>query len=222
MKLLMCSEGFHTQNTVEACAKIVGKPAKDISVAVINEAYAVDSGDKYWAIDNLHNAATNFKGGIDLINLLALSPPEIVTRIAPHDVIFVIGGNMDYLMRTFDASGFSDLLPNFLKNKVYVGSSAGSIILGGRLPTQIYTEVYGGPRDKWEVERYLGVVDFAFLSHLDSTTFPNNRAEILERVCRDIDFPVYSLRDDSAIVIDGDEKTFIGSPPFCLANRKIA
>jgi len=221
MKLLLCSEAFQTSNTVDACAQLVDKPKENISVAVINEAYAVDPGDKYWTIDNLHNAASNFKGGIDLINLLALSPQEIEERIAPHDVIFCIGGNMDYLMRTFDTSGFSDLLPKLLQDKVYVGSSAGSIILGERLPTSAYTAIYGGSREKWEVEKYLGFVGFAFLSHLNSTTFPNNRAEILGEVCKDIDFPVYSMQDDSAIVISGNEQTFIGSPPVAVIDDKL-
>jgi dipeptidase E len=211
MKLLLCSEGFSTPNTVQACADLVGKPAREISVAVINEAYAVDTGDKYWNVDNLYNAAKHFKGGLDIINLLALPLSEIVARIAKHDVIFVIGGNMDYLLRVFEKTGFAKLLPKLLETKVYVGSSAGSIILGRRLPTEVYTAIYGGQREKWAVKEYLQFVDFAFLSHLNSPAFPSNRADVVHTLCADVGFPVYSLQDDSAVVIDGAKQTFIGS-----------
>lgn len=58
--------------TVQACIDLVGRPQDEISVAIINEAYAVEEGDKYWVLNNLNSVANNFKGGIDIVNLLAL------------------------------------------------------------------------------------------------------------------------------------------------------
>ena len=46
MKLVLCSEGFHTPNTVQACVELTGKPQNEITIAIINEAYAVEAGDK--------------------------------------------------------------------------------------------------------------------------------------------------------------------------------
>lgn len=48
MKLVLCSEGFHTLNTVQACVDLVGKPRDQITFAVINEAYSAEHGDKRW------------------------------------------------------------------------------------------------------------------------------------------------------------------------------
>ncbi len=221
MRLVLCSEGFLTPNTVQACVELVGKPQDEISIAIINEAYAIEEGDKYWTINNLNDAARNFKGGVDLVNLLALSLEEMERRIANKDAIFIVGGNMDYLMSVFDKTGFSKLLPKLLETKVYVGSSAGSIILGKRLPTEAYEAIYGGPRDERAVVKYLELVDFAFLSHLNSAAFPNNNAEVLQNACRDVAFPVYSLADDSAIVIDSDEMKFVGSKSIKIVDGKI-
>jgi hypothetical protein len=80
MKLVLCSEGFHTPNTVEACVKLVGKPQDQISIGIINEAYAVEEGDKRWVLDNLNSVATNFSGEIDIIDLLALSIEELFAK----------------------------------------------------------------------------------------------------------------------------------------------
>lgn len=213
MKLVLCSEGFHTPNTVEACVKLVGKPQARISVAIINEAYAVEKGDKRWVLNNLNDVAKNFPAELDIVNLLALPIDEVRQRILDKDVIFVVGGNTDYLMHVFEKSGFSKILPELLETKVYVGSSAGSMVLGKRVSTEAYREIYGED-DDFGVQEYMALVDLAIKPHMHSPHFPNNNPEVLERVTVDVDFPVYGLIDDSAVVVDGDKQEFIGSNPY--------
>jgi len=213
MKLVLCSEGFYTPNTVQACVDLCGKPKKDVSLAVINEGYAPELGDKRWVLNNLNDAANNFPNYFDLINLLALSIDKIEARINKCDVIFVIGGSTDYLMHVFNKSGFAKLLPKLLETKVYVGSSAGSMVIGKRVTDEAYHKMYG-ERDSFGITDYMGLVDLAIKPHMDSPHFLNNRPEILEQVAGGMDFPVYGLRDDSAIVIDGDKQIFIGSKPY--------
>jgi dipeptidase E len=221
VKLVLCSEGFYTPDTVQACVELAGKPQDRISVAVINEAYAVEEGDKYWVLDNLNSVAKNFKGGMDIINLLALPLDEIETRINRCDVIFVIGGNNDYLMHVFDKTGFSKLLPKLLETKVYVGSSAGSMVAGKRISTKAYSSIYG-EHETFGVETYLNLVNFAIKPHLNSPQWPNNRAEKLAISCAGTDFPVYALQDDSAIVVNGTAQKFIGSEPVKIVDGTLA
>ena len=220
MKLVLCSEGFYTPNTVQACVELCDKPQNQISIAIINEAFAAEDGDKYWVLDNLNDVAKNFKGGIDIVNLLALPLSKVEENIAKRDVIFVVGGNTDYLMHVFNKTGFSKLLPKLLETKVYVGSSGGSMVVGRRVSTNAYTKIYGEPGN-YNVTDYLGLVDLAIKPHLDSSIFPNNRPEILEKVTAGTSFPVYALRDDSALVINGSEQRFIGSEPIKIINGKI-
>jgi peptidase E len=99
---------------VQACVELVGKPQNEITVAIINEAHAVEAGDKRWVLNNLNDIAKNFPAEIDIINLLALPIAEIEARIMKKDVIFVVGGNTDYQMYVFQKSGFADLLPKLL------------------------------------------------------------------------------------------------------------
>jgi|GEM_PF-5250593 len=87
MRLVLCSEGFHTPNTVQACVDLVGKPQDQIRVAVINEAYAVEDGDKYWVLDNLRSVADNFTGGMDIVNLLALPLAKVEEVIRVFDLL---------------------------------------------------------------------------------------------------------------------------------------
>lgn len=213
MKLVLCSEGFSTPNTVQACVELVGKPQDQIRVAIINEGFAVEKGGKRWVLDNLNDVSKNFPAELDIVNLLALPIEEVENRINNCDVIFVVGGNTDYLMHVYNKTGFTKLLPKLLETKVYVGSSAGSMVLGKRVSTAAYQEIYGED-DDFDITEYMGLVDLAIKPHLGSPHFLNNRPDVLERVGKGLDFPVYALRDDSAIVIDGDKQTFIGSEPY--------
>jgi dipeptidase E len=221
MKLLLCSEGFHTPNTVQACVDLVGKPQDKISVAIIDEAYAVEEGDKRWVLDNLNDVAQNFPAEIDIVNLLALSLEEVEARISKKDAIFVIGGNSDYQMQVFTKTGFAKLLPKLLETKVYVGSSAGSMVLGRRVSSETYEAVFG-ERNDFGITDFMGLVNLAIIPHLDSDGLPHNRAAVLEQVVPKLDFPVYGLRDDSALVVDGNTQRFIGSEPVKIVNGKNA
>lgn len=220
MKLILASAGFYTPGIAQKCAELVGKPINSINIAVINEAYAAEPGDHGWVLDDLNNIKKYFKGRMELVNLLALDLKKVRERLALADVIFVVGGHTDYLMAVFKKTGFDTLLPKVLKNKVYVGSSAGSMVMGERVSTKAYARVYGETED-YGVQRYLGLVPFAIKPHLDSPLFPNNRKRILLDVTKDYKGVVYGLTDDAAIVIEGNKIYPIGSEPLEIKEGQV-
>jgi dipeptidase E len=219
MKFVLCSEGFHTPNTVEACVKLVGKPQEQISIAIINEAYAVEKGDKRWVLDNLNSVANNFSGEIDIVDLLALSIGEVEKRLADKDVIFVVGGDTDYLMSVYQKTGFDRLLPKLSETKVYVGSSAGSMVVGKRISAAAYRLIYGED-SKLNIDHYVGLIDLSVMPHLDSPHFPNRKESLLKAI-GSFEGRVYGLRDDSAVVVDGDDIKTIGSEPIIIEKGQL-
>lgn len=214
MKLILCSEGFHTQNTVQACVDLVSKPQDKITFAVINEAYAVEEGDKRWVLSNLSDVANNFPAEMDIVNLLALPLKEVEKRVLQKDAIFVVGGHTDYLMSVFVKTGFDKLLPKLLETKVYVGNSAGSMVVGKRLSTEAYQKIYS-EKGSYGVNNYLGLVDISIMPHLDSPHFPNRKETLLE-ASKNHSGIIYGLRDDSAVIVKDNERTTIGSQPIKL------
>lgn len=214
MKLVLCSEGYSTKEIVDKCVKLVGKPKDSISVAIINEAYAVENNNLWWVLKNLNRVKDNFGGNLELVNLLALDLSEIKKRIESSDIISVVGGHTDYLMSVFNKSGFSKLLPEFLKTKVYVGSSAGSMVLGRRLSADAYLKIYH-EQSPYGISKYLELVDITIMPHLDNPHFANRR-EILQDASSKHSGAIYGLRDDSAIVVEGNKISTIGSDPLIL------
>ena len=214
MKLILCSEGFSTKEIVDKCEELVGKPKSSINVAVINEAYAVEENNLHGVIKNLNKVKDNFGGNLELVNLLALDIQAIKERSLKSDVIFILGGHTDYLMSVFNKSEFSKLLPELLRSKVYVGSSAGSMVLGKRLSADAYEEIYH-EQSIYGINKYLEFVDITIMPHLDNPHFAN-RKEILQDASRKHSGTIYGLRDDSAIVVEGNKLSTIGSEPLIL------
>ena len=171
MKLILASAGFSTPEIANKCAELVGKSKDGINIAVINEAYAVEHGDHGWVLTDLSQIKDGFKGRMELVNLLALDLAKVKERIELADVIFVVGGHTDYLMSVFRKTGFDKLLPRLLKTKVYVGSSAGSMVLCNRVSTEAYAKIYGEEED-YGIDSYLGLVNLAIKPHLGNPLFP--------------------------------------------------
>ena len=213
MKLVLCSSGFFTPEIVAKTVELVGKPQSEISVAVINEAYVPTFRSHSWVAKELSRIDQHFGGRFELVNLLALDGETIKERLQQHDIIYVLGGPTDYEMYTLQKSGFTNMLPELLEAKVYVGSSAGSMILGKRIPTEVHTQIFGRETDKVEtygVTKYLGIVDMAIKPHMGSPKFPNCTPENLKRLAPQIDGPIYGIADDTAIIIDGDQVSIVG------------
>jgi dipeptidase E len=109
------------------------------------------------------------------------------------DALLVDGGDATYLYHWLRESGLADLLPS-LEQLVWVGVSAGSMVMAPRIGTE-FVQWHSAPDD-----RTLGVVDFAVFPHLD--VFPDNTMEAAEQWARAIGIPGYVLDDESAVVVD--------------------
>jgi dipeptidase E len=153
---------------------------------------------------------STFGGLLQLINLQALDIVEIEKRLMAVDAIYVVGGHTDYLMSVFDKSGLSAILPRILESKVYVGSSAGSMIIGKRISTNAYAKIYGEV-GTYGTTKYLELVNFAIKPHFNSPDWPNNREPVLREVVASFDSTLYTLSDTSAIAINNNLFELVGS-----------
>jgi peptidase E len=217
MKLILSSAGLETDEIISKCEELTGKKRSSINVAIINEGYAVEhESNLWWVLYELDKVRDTFGGNLELVNLLALDIKTIKERIELCDMIYVVGGHTDYIMSVFNKTGFSKLLPELLKTKVYMGSSGGSMIIGKRFSDEANEILYGEHND-YKIDHFLDLVDMTILPHLDSKHFPVRKEEIVKsKIARNYNQPIYGLRDDNAIVVNGDSVTVIGREPLIL------
>jgi len=204
MKLLLTSGGITNKSIADALFDLVGKKPEDTSVVFIPTASNIDKGDKTWLIDDLINLKRqNFKS-IDIADISAVEQKIWRPKLEEADVLFFEGGNTYHLMEWINKSGLVSFLPELLKNRVYVGASAGSIVASKDLSLRISQTVYEEDLDKTENMPGLNFVDFYFLPHLNSPYFKKLREDFMRKTVQGISEKIYALDDNSALkVVDG-------------------
>ncbi len=204
MKLLLTSGGITNKSIADALFDLVGKKPEDTSLVFVPTASNVEIGDKEWFIDDLLNLKEqNFKS-IDIADISAVEEKIWRPKFEEADVLFFEGGNTYHLMEWINKSGLTEILPEMLKTKVYVGVSAGSMVTNPDLALKISQIVYEEDFDKTEDMKGLGFVDFYFLPHLNSEYFKKLREDNIREVTKGMKAKVYALDDNSALkIVDG-------------------
>ncbi|MCX6703507.1 MAG: Type 1 glutamine amidotransferase-like domain-containing protein [Candidatus Zambryskibacteria bacterium] len=204
MKLLLTSAGLTNASISDALFELVGKKPEDTSLVFVPTASNKEAGDKIWLIDDLINLKKqNFKS-IDIADISAVDRDIWLPKFEQVDVLYFEGGDEYYLMKWMRLSGLDTLLPELLKTRVYVGVSAGSMVTGKDLASEIYAVVYEEELKK-EIIKGLGFVEFYIMPHLNSDYFTKVREENIMEAVKEIKDKVYALDDQSALkVLDGN------------------
>ncbi len=201
MRILLTSGGITNQSMVNVLKSWV----KDINIVFIPTAANVEEGDKDWLITDYVNC--HKLGSVDIVDISALDKKIWLPRLQKANVIVVGGGNTEYLMKCLISSGLKKELPELLKDEVYVGISAGSIVLSKTLSAS--SEFLYGDESKKAVAG-LGYIDFNVRPHLNSPHFKRVRDSILKEIVKKLEGDTYALDDNSAVVFD-DKKISVVS-----------
>lgn len=105
---------------------------ENVNIAIINEAYVAkpETSSKRWMIKELSRIEKYVGGIIDFVNLRAYDKQEIRKRLQNADMMYIVGGKNLILPDLFKETGFDEILREFAEEKVVMGTSAGSIVLG--------------------------------------------------------------------------------------------
>jgi len=197
MKLLLTSTGLANNSIKNALKKLAGKEMK---IAFIPTAANIISEEKDWLIKDLVNFGS--VGSVDIVDISALEKRYWLPRLEKANVIAVGGGDTSYLMEWVIKSGLDKEFSDLLKTRVYVGISAGSIILSESIQTsseylfKLYEdEVKNAPKG-------VGLINFDVRPHLNSSFFPKVTEENLKKVFKNFKEDLYALDDNSAIVFN--------------------
>ena len=219
MKLLLTSEGITNNSIAKALFDLVGKPSEDTSVVFIPTASNITAGRKGWVVDDLVNLKKlNFKS-VEITDISAVEEHVWKPILERADVLYFEGGDNYYLMSWLNKSGLSKMLPTLLKDKVYVGASAGSMVAGPDLALKFLQEIYGENLDETEDMKGLCLVDFYFLPHLNSEWFKKVRKENIEKLAQDVSSTIYVLDDNSALKVINSNVEVVGEGEWFILSE---
>ena len=218
MKLLLTSNGVTNGSIRTALVELLGKPiAQAEAVCVPTAIYAMPGGGSY-AWQGLREVDGLGWRGFGLLELTALPSIEEghwMPSVEAAEAIVVGGGITPYLSYWMQESGFAERLPGLLEDRVYVGASAGSMVMSPGLNvdreelerTGVYNDdEYDDPAPPGAgSDQGLGLVDFAVRPHLNSGDFPDADLATMAGWAAKLDVSTYAIDDETAIkVVDGE------------------
>jgi dipeptidase E len=207
MRFLLTSAGIKNSSIHDALVGLLDKPIAECDALCIpTGAYGSPYGSPAgaWRFISGKSAQPMCElgwkslGVLELTALPSIDEQRWIQWVRDADVLLVNGGDALYLAHWMRQSGLADLLPS-LTDTVYVGFSAGSMVLTPRIG-----EDFVGWKAPAGDDSTLGIVDFSIFPHVDHPDLPENTMAEAERWAAGLTGPAYAIDDDTAIkVTDG-------------------
>ncbi len=203
MKLLLTSAGISNTSIQNALVDLLGKPISESSALFVPTAiYAIGNGTDIARKvicgvlgDPFCNMGWKSLGVLELTALPSIKQELWIPMLQQTDALLVGGGDCQYLCYWMQQSGLANLLPSLLNKTVYVGLSAGSMIM-----TRFGT-TYNNHTLPAETDKSLGLVDFALHPHLNHEWFPENSLSNLEKLAATLSTQSYAIDDQTALKV---------------------
>ena len=218
MKLLLTSAGIKNPSIHDAVVDLLGKPIAEANALCIPTAgyggpYGDPEGPWRFISGRSPNPMTELGwksvGVLELTALPSIDTERWVSWVREADALLVNGGDPLYLCHWMRESGLAGLLPS-LRDTVYVGLSAGSMVL---TPQTGY-----GFADWWFPsgdDSLLGVVDFCLFPHLG---LPDKSLAEAERWAARIKGPGYAMDAQTAVKVTGGSIEVVSEGHWKLLN----
>jgi dipeptidase E len=202
-KLFLTSAGLPPE-TAPYFAELLDKDPQSLKVAMIPTAGypRIDKVRLKEAKDGL--GKSGFK--IEVIDLKVEDPKIIKSKLEKMDIINVGGGNTFFLLYWVRKCGLDKYLAELLdQGKIYMGISAGSMILG----PSIEVSYWGYEPDKNVVKLKdltgLNLVPFSISPHYTKKDLPS-----LKKESKKVSYPIIAINDTQAVQGIGNEYKIVG------------
>jgi len=225
LRLLLASAGITNASIRAALVDLLGKPIADSTALCIPTAsygMRVRGAAAAWRFIAgrepkcpMTELGWKSVGVLELTAQPSLAAEQWIPTVRETDVLLVNGGDPLFLRYWMELSGFAELLPS-LSNTVYVGLSAGSMVLTPRIGEDFveWRPPSGGG------DETLGLVDFAIFPHLDHPDLPGNTMADAERWAAGLTMPAYAIDDQTAIKVAGGHVEVISEGHWRLFERR--
>lgn len=144
---------------------------KGLRLVFINTPAEGEDGDKQW-LENDRTALAKEGFKISDYTITGKTREEIKNHLADFDVIFVSGGNTFYALEKIQESGCAEVIREYIigQDKIYIGSSAGSVLAGPDIYPAYYTDA-AEKAPNLKGYRGLGLTDVVVLPHWGNDHF---------------------------------------------------
>lgn len=163
--IVLTSSGFNDVNNFvsEEMKELFKQIGANKKIMILSNAAPKGTGN-YIARDNVKD---NFlKVGASKVDIVDITNDNIASML-DYDVIYGLGGDPYYLIEINRNPKFRETLIKFLKSGIYIGESAGSLILCDDLKWVYITKKGSKPKYDIELDTYAGLnlTDYKIFPH---------------------------------------------------------
>jgi len=222
MKILLTDSGVRNASIRQALVDLLGKPvAESTALCIPTAGYGGPYGNPGgpWRFTSgqspcpMTDLGWKSMGTLELTALPSIDHERWVSWVREADALLVNGGDTLYLCHWMRESGLAELLPS-LRDTVYVGMSAGSMVLTPRIG-----EDFVGWQPATGGDTTLGIVDFSMFPHLDSPDCPENTMAAAQKWAAEIKGPAYVTDAQTAIKVSDGTVEVVSEGHWELLNQ---
>lgn len=212
MKLFLTSAGL-VPETKEYFLKLLGNNPKGMDLCYIPT--ASDPSEDKWYVKENKDSLIELGFNITDVDIKNQSETSLTKKINDFNIVFVEGGNTFYLLKHVRDSGFDSAIRRFLdRGGIYVGSSAGSMIVGLNIESAGWKHTNRNIVNLKDLTA-MKLVPFVISAHLD-----DKNIDLISKCASKVSYPVIALTDQQAILVDGDKQSIVGAGEKHVFNMK--
>lgn len=205
MRLLLTANGIQNEAISAKLRELLGAPTSETKLVYIPTATVIEEGDHSWCINDLSRLYSLGWAEFNVLELNGIPKQNISRRLSNCDAVYVEGGNVYHLANSIQSNGLVDILSEILRDKVYIGSSAGSMIFS-RAFNEKSAELFNELPQLHElgimsIRSPFDLFDWYLKPHVNSPDFPERTSSWMEKIAQKADFQMYALDDESALAI---------------------
>nr|WP_254107458.1 Type 1 glutamine amidotransferase-like domain-containing protein [Bacillus pumilus] len=196
--MFLCSS---FKDSYSLLSDFTGESLKGKRVAFFPTASAVEEVTHY--VEAAKEAFHQLGMQLETVQIAEQSTEEITKMIKQNDVMYVSGGNTFYLLQELRKHGLDDVLKEEInKGKLYIGESAGSIIMA---PSIEYISLMDKRQKAPELSSYQGFNEVSRypVPHVHNTYLGDAAQQILKQYEKTLD--LCPLTDEQALLITGEQ-----------------
>lgn len=189
-------------DVLDDIVKYLPKNPKETNLAFIITASEVYTGDLWWLKKDKDKL---IQLGFNIIefSITGLNKKQIEEKLNNIDIIFVAGGNQLYLLDQAIKTGFDQiLLEKSQKDLIYIGSSAGSMILGKDIDISCTKEEISSIPDL--KSNGLNFVDLSIIPHFGRPKYKNFYSQLFEKFY-ETNTKLIFLRDNQYLLVQDED-----------------
>ena len=143
---------------------------------------------------------------IEVIDLKVEDPKIVKSKLEKVDIINVGGGNTFFLLYWVRKCGLDKYLKELIdQGKIYIGVSAGSIIMGPNIELSGWKKEWDENVVNLKDPTGLNLVPFAVSPH-----FVKEDLSFLKEKSKTVDYPIIAINDTQAVMVVGNEYKIVG------------